>query len=155
MYFDPAETTAARAWIGTPFRHQSRIRGERGGVDCWNLVRAVGEEVRGLRITSQEFAPFAGYARVPQDGLLTRALDRFLVRQSRAGEDWRPGDVILIAGKPGRDPKHCGILGSHRYVDGKMRHLTIVHSSLIYGGCVEHRLSRAYANGIVGVFRFR
>lgn len=24
----------ARSWIGTPFRHQADVRGERGGVDC-------------------------------------------------------------------------------------------------------------------------
>lgn len=34
----------ARTWIGTPFRHQARVKGE--GCDCTNLVIGVGLEVR-------------------------------------------------------------------------------------------------------------
>lgn len=145
----PAEV--ARSWIGTPFRHQTRIRGKCGGVDCWNLVRAVAEEAYGKHITPQEFAPFNGYARVPQDGMLTAALNRFFVLLDRI--EPQVGDIALMASKPGRDPKHCAIVGSVQYSDKQPR-LTLIHSSLIYKGCVEHRLTEEHRSHIVALYGF-
>lgn len=47
----------ARSWVGTPFRHQARIKGL--GVDCVGLLVGVGE-VLGLEVYDQ-----TGYGRQP------------------------------------------------------------------------------------------
>lgn len=145
-----AIVTTARTWVGTPFRHQGRVRGEKGGVDCWNLVRAVGEECCGLVITSQAFRPFEGYKVVPQDGFLKRALDTFLVEGDPFIPDADlPGHVALIRQREGEDPKHCAIVSEYR---GR---LTLIHAVEKYGGCVEHGLTGFWQRRIVGLYRYR
>lgn len=147
-----AIVAAARAWVGTPFKHQGRTRGK--SVDCWNLIRAVGEELGLLNISRQDFRPFEGYKRVPGDGLLKKALDQFLERINDAALPEPPlepeyGDVVLICRRHKEDPKHCGIVGEH---NGR---LTLIHAASNYGGVVEHGLSDWWAEHIVGIYRYR
>lgn len=40
-----AVVTAARGWIGTPYRHQASVRG--AGADCLGLIRGVWRELYG------------------------------------------------------------------------------------------------------------
>jgi len=143
-----AVITAARSWIGTPFRHQCRVRGRQGGVDCWNLVRGVGEEIGSMQITEQAFKRFEGYSRIPGDGLLKSALREFLNVEIEPRPP-APGDVLLIARRMTEDPKHCGIVGFHK------DRLTLIHAAANYGGCVEHTLTGFWLRHTVGIYNFR
>lgn len=142
-----AVVTAARTWVGTPFRHQGRMKGS--GVDCWNLVRCVGEETGYLHIAPQEFKSFEGYKRVPADGLLTKALDTFLINSwSIDAINHLPGYVALIKRRLGEDPKHCAIIAKHK------DRLTLIHSAENYGGCQEHTLTQWWLARIVRLYRY-
>jgi cell wall-associated NlpC family hydrolase len=59
-----AIVTAARSWLGTPYRHQHRERGV--GVDCAGLVIGV---ARQLGIVPADF-DVNGYSRQPDGSLL-------------------------------------------------------------------------------------
>lgn len=93
----------ARAWIGTPFRHQGFTR---AGCDCIGLVRGVGEATGALVLDPDEIRPFWRYPRNPRLKEIVRGADRFLVRQARDAA--RPGDLLCF--DIGNGPQHFGIL---------------------------------------------
>lgn len=129
----------ARRWIGTPHRHQQRMRGE--GVDCVGLVIGV---ARALRIVPAWF-DVSGYPRQP-DGSLLRECHRHMRELQR--EDMQPGDVIVVAFGP--EPQHMGIVGDYLHSG-----LSIIHAMDRPGGAgkvVEHRLVLGTQMRFVGVF---
>lgn len=100
----------ARAWVGTPYRHQASVQGV--GCDCLGLVRGVwrrlyGAEPEPLPAYSSDWAERGG------EEVLLEAARRCLV-EVRVGET-RPGDVLLFRIAREAPAKHCGILSS---VDG-------------------------------------
>jgi NlpC/P60 family putative phage cell wall peptidase len=126
----------ARRWLGTPFRHQGRIRGE--GVDCIGLVL---EPARALGLT--DYRP-AAYARLPDAGTMREELVRHLIKVARS--DMRPGDVLLLAAP--LSPSHLALVGE---LGGA---LTMIHASGPIGRVVEHGIDATWAGRIRGVFRF-
>jgi cell wall-associated NlpC family hydrolase len=55
---DPTEiVAAARSWLGTPWRHQGRLKGI--AVDCGGLIIGVGRELRLLDFGTR------AYGRIP------------------------------------------------------------------------------------------
>ena len=82
---------AARAWLGTPYRHQCSVKG--AGTDCLGLLRGVWRDVIG---PEPETVP--NYSRdwsEPQgEEALWAAAIRHLV--PKAPEDEAPGDVLLF-----------------------------------------------------------
>jgi NlpC/P60 family putative phage cell wall peptidase len=95
---------AAREWLGTPFRHQGRLKGV--GVDCAGVLEGVATQL-GL-VPEYLAAPArAEYARQP-DGTLNALLDKYLVRVPLTQRE--PGDVALVAWS--RLPQHVGIFTS-------------------------------------------
>jgi cell wall-associated NlpC family hydrolase len=137
----PSETTPealvteARRWLGTPFRHQGRIRGE--GVDCIGLVL---EPARALGLT--DYRP-AAYGRLPDGGTIRDELARHLTTVARS--DMRPGDVLLLAAP--LSPSHLALVG-------ELGALTMIHASGPIGRVVEHGIDDTWAGRIRGVFRF-
>lgn len=125
---------AARACLGTPFRHQGRLPGV--GLDCIGLVVAVASAL-GLPVQDA-----TGYGRSPADGLLEAALDAQLVRADPA-----PGAIALI--RFDGDPQHVGILGD--YPAGG---LSLIHAYLPSRRVVEHRLDDAWQARIVRCYGF-
>jgi hypothetical protein len=125
----------ARRWLGTPFRHQGRIRSE--GVDCIGLVL---EPARALSLT--DYRPGA-YARLPDAGTLQRELARHLVKVQKA--EMREGDILLLAAP--LSPCHLVLVGE---LGGT---LTMIHSRPI-GRVVEHGIDAAWDGRIRGVYRF-
>jgi NlpC/P60 family putative phage cell wall peptidase len=95
----------ARAWIGTPYRHQASARG--AGCDCLGLVRGVwcalygGEPERAPPYTP-DWAE-----RDPRETLYAAA-SRHLI-ETRAPT---PGDVLLFRMHAGAPMKHCAILSA-------------------------------------------
>lgn len=98
--------TAARGWIGTPYRHQAACKG--AGCDCLGLLRGVWREVLG-----DEPEPVPAYSMdwsEPQgDEVLWRAAGRWL--RPKALNDDAAGDVILFRMRQGSVAKHLGIVG--------------------------------------------
>ena len=141
-----AEVVAeARRWIGTPFRHQARVRG--AGCDCGGMVGGIAVAL-GLVPASwwaQTFDPaFAGYGRQPHGGLLESVCDQFMARIASSAADL--GDVLLM--RFGADPQHVGIIADYRHGGH-----SIVHALASVGRVVEHRLSPVWRQRAVVAYR--
>jgi NlpC/P60 family putative phage cell wall peptidase len=96
--------TEARAWIGTPYRHQASLKGV--GCDCLGLVRGVwratcGDEPEAVPVYSRDWAEAAGCE------TLALAAGRHLTEVPCA--QVRPGDVLLFRWRPGLVAKHAAI----------------------------------------------
>ncbi|WP_396594213.1 NlpC/P60 family protein [Brevundimonas sp. R86498] len=116
----PAEgdrVTAARAWLGTPYRHRASLKGK--GADCLGLVRGVWRETVG-----DEPEPIPAYApdwaEVGGREILREAAGRWLVE--RADGRMRPGDVLLFRMAAGAPAKHCAILSAEGPPEPRMIH---------------------------------
>lgn len=94
----------ARAWIGTPYRHQASLKGV--GADCLGLLRGIWRELVG-----QEPEPVPSYspdwAELLKEETLLAAAQRHLVELPLSAA--RPGDVYLFRMGLGHPAKHCAI----------------------------------------------
>jgi len=97
----------ARAWIGTPYRHQASVRG--AGSDCLGLVRGIWRELYGA-----EAASVPGYTRdwaeADASEALMAAAKRHLIIIPVA--DAKPGAVLLFRYRPNAAAKHVAILAT-------------------------------------------
>jgi NlpC/P60 family putative phage cell wall peptidase len=96
----------ARAWIGTPYRHQASLKGV--GCDCLGLVRGVW---RGLLGEEPERAPpySPDWAEALRQETLAQASARHLLPVAR--DAFRPGDVLLFRWRAHLPAKHMAIVG--------------------------------------------
>ena len=135
----PQIVTAARGWIGTPYRHQAATKG--AGCDCLGLIRGVWREVLG-----QEPALVPAYtpdwSEAEADERLWRAAASHLTEKPAA--DAMPGDVILFRMRAGSVAKHLGIVG-HKD--------SFIHAYSGHG-VVESALTAPWARRIVAAFSF-
>lgn len=127
---------AARACVGTPFRHQGRLPGI--GLDCAGVVIEVARAVGASPID------VSGYGRVPVNGQLEAALDAQPDLERVDRDDRQPGDILLM--RFAGEPQHLAVLTGAG---------TIIHSYEAPGRCCEHDLTAAWAARIVRVYRFR
>ena len=103
----------ARAWIGTPYRHQASLKGV--GCDCLGLVRGVWRAVVGPE--PEAAPPYApDWAEAGRDELLAAAALRHLV--AVAPDDIAAGDVLLFRWRAGLAAKHAAIVTTQ----GRMVH---------------------------------
>lgn len=95
---------AARAWIGTPYRHQTSCKG--AGTDCLGLLRGVWREVMG-----DEPEPVPPYSRDWSEPARNEALWHAAQRHLRPKplDQTAPGDVLLFRMRDGMVAKHLGI----------------------------------------------
>lgn len=127
--------TAARAYLGVPFRHRGRTQ---AGLDCaglvWRAYADLGLVLPDVRI----------YGREPhRNGLqeaMVRALGEPVARHPQAG------DVLLM--RFDLEPHHIGIAGDYPHGG-----LSLIHAHGMAGGVVEHRLNKTWRDRIVAVFR--
>jgi NlpC/P60 family putative phage cell wall peptidase len=133
----------ARAWIGTPCRHQASCRG--AGTDCLGLLRGLWRELIG---TEPEPVPryTPDWSEPGRSEDLLAAAGRHLVPVPPAAA--RDGDVLLLRMREAAVAKHIGILA--RAPDG---HATLIHAYSGHG-VVESPLTPAWARRIAGAFRF-
>ena len=132
----------ARAWVGTPYRHQASCRG--AGADCLGLVRGVWRELHG-----REPEPVPAYApdwSEPQgEERLWAAAARHLITLGPGAP--QGGDVVLLRMRAGAVAKHLGIVteAGHgaRFVHAYSGH-----------GVVESPLSGPWARRIVARFAY-
>ena len=99
----------ARAWIGTPYRHQASLRGV--GCDCLGLLRGVWRAVLGPEPEAlPPYAPGWAEAAPGADALLTAAGRHLVpVDEPLAAYRPRPGDVLLFAFRAHLPAKHCAV----------------------------------------------
>jgi NlpC/P60 family putative phage cell wall peptidase len=133
----------ARAWIGTPYRHQSSCRG--AGTDCLGLLRGLWRETVG---PEPETVPAysADWSEAGQGEDLLAAAGRHLVPVSAGSA--APGDVVVLRMREGGVAKHVGILARSAAGDPTLIHAYSGH------GVVESPLTPAWGRRIAGVFRF-
>lgn len=97
----------ARAWLGTPYRHQASLKGV--GCDCLGLVRGVWRALLG----PEPEAPPAytpDWAEAGGEEAMLEAAARHLLRIDVAAAG--PGDVLLFRWAARTPAKHAGILVS-------------------------------------------
>ena len=130
--------TAARAFLGTPYRHQASLAG--AGCDCLGLLRGVWRTLYGTE--PMKMPAYRADLRDPTNaGALRRAAERLLVAEHGTLE---AGQVVLFRLGSMVEPKHCGILVSTtRFIHAQERL-----------GVVEANLTEAWARRMSGRFAF-
>lgn len=104
---DDRIVAAARAWIGTPYRHQASLRGV--GCDCLGLLRGVWREVIGRE--PEPAPPYSpDWAEASGADTLLWTARRYLVELDRG--EVGPGRVLLFRWRPHHSAKHCAIAAS-------------------------------------------
>lgn len=129
----------ARAWIGTPYRHQASLKGV--GADCLGLVRGVW---RGLIGAEPERAPpyTPDWAEVLGEETLLEAARRHM-REIAPGAA-REGDVLLFRMGLGTPAKHAAVVSGAE---------TIIHAYWGRAVC-ETRLVPWWKRRIAAAFSF-
>lgn len=130
----------ARDWIGSPYLHQGRLKGQ--GVDCLGLLIGVG---RSLGLVAPEF-DVADYARQPEPRRLIAEVGQYLTPISM--EQMQPGDVVVTRFE--FDPVHFAILADYCHGGLSMIHAVIRGNKR--GEVVEHRLDATNRARIFGAF---
>ncbi|MCG7574550.1 NlpC/P60 family protein [Phaeobacter sp. CNT1-3] len=134
--------TAARGWIGTPYRHQSSARG--AGCDCLGLIRGLWREVLGAE---PELPP--AYSRdwdeATGDEALWQAAARHLTSKPR--EAVALGDVMLFRMRSGAVAKHLGVQSA------LSPHPKFIHAYSGHG-VVESTLTAPWQRRIVARFQW-
>jgi NlpC/P60 family putative phage cell wall peptidase len=133
----------ARAWIGTPYRHQASCRG--AGTDCLGLLRGLWRETIGAEPEAVP-AYTADWSEPARSEDLLAAAARHLV--AIAAEEARPGDVLVLRMREGGVAKHVGILARSQRGDATLIHAYSGH------GVVESPLTPAWARRVAGLYRF-
>jgi NlpC/P60 family putative phage cell wall peptidase len=96
--------SAARGWLGTPYRHQASLKG--AGCDCLGLVRGVWREVMGEEPeTVPAYAP--GWAEEGGREALLQGAARHLIAIGK--DEIQAGDVLLFRWRAHLPAKHAGI----------------------------------------------
>lgn len=131
----------ARAWLGTPYRHQASVRGI--GCDCLGLIRGIWRSRHGAE---PEALPgyTADWSEPGHDERLLEAAVRHLLPASAPA----PGDVLVFRMRRGSVAKHMGIAAV-----SPAGAPTFIHA---YSGkgVVESPLSATWAAKIAARFRF-
>jgi NlpC/P60 family putative phage cell wall peptidase len=132
----------ARAWIGTPYRHQASAKG--AGADCLGLLRGVWRAVQGVEpVTVPPYSP--DWSEVSGQEALLAAAKEWLVEKPLASE--AEGDVLLFRMRHGCVAKHLGIAAAIGAAP------TFVHAYTGHG-VIESPLSEPWHRRIVARFRF-
>jgi NlpC/P60 family putative phage cell wall peptidase len=135
--------SAAREFLGTPYRHQGHRRGI--GCDCLGLVRGVWRELYGAEPEvpgpySPDWAETGG-----GDPLLEAARRHFLPVSQGGG---LPGDLVLFRWRDVGPARHCGILDEPGEAGQRLIHA--------YEGAavVSSPLTPGWVGRIAAAFRF-
>ncbi len=124
---------AARACIGTPFKHLGRVPGK--ALDCAGMAKASAEGA-GYAVVDMD-----SYGRTPANGLLEEKLDAqtCLKRVFRLPQ---AGDLLLM--RFSGDPQHLAICAGD----------TIIHAWQTVGKVAEHRFTDEWKSRVVRVYEF-
>lgn len=128
---------AARAWIGTPYRHQGSL--SRVGCDCLGLVRGlwrelVGPEPEPMRPYTPDWAEATG-----EETLIALGERHFV---PVAIDQWRAGDVLVFRMREGAVAKHVGVASDDAHMIHAHDGARVVEVAL---GAWRRRIVRAFA----------
>ena len=142
----PADPSAvliiARAWIGTPYLHQSSVQGV--GCDCLGLARGIWRALHGNE--PWEVPPYSrDWGEAGRREVLAEAARVALIEV--ALKDAGPGTLILFRMAPGVPAKHCGVLGT------SVMRPTLIHA-YDRSGVVEEAFTPAWARRAAFAFQF-
>lgn len=98
---------AARAWIGTPYRHQASCHG--AGADCLGLIRGVWRDLYG---TEPETPPPYTPDWAERQGEETLGLAAGRHMKPVAPDAAQPGDLLLFRMRRSGPAKHAAILSA-------------------------------------------
>lgn len=132
----------ARAWVGTPYRHQASCKG--AGADCLGLLRGVWRAVYGVE-PERVPAYSADWSEPQGEERLWAAARRRLI--SKGLEDASVGDVVLFRMREQGVAKHLGIVSALGSTP-KFIHAYSGH------GVVESPFSEPWARRVVARFEF-
>lgn len=130
-----AVVTAARQWLGTPYRHQASVPG--AGCDCLGLVRGVWRMLHGTEPWT--VPPYAAGWRGGGEGLEAAAAQWLLPAAELAA-----GRVVLFRLARNLPARHCGIL---------LREDRFIHAQEGLG-VVAADLTDGWRRRVAGVFAF-
>lgn len=129
---------AARAWLGTPYRHQASTIG--AGCDCLGLVRGVWRTLYG-----EEPAPLPNYsADWREAGRGEGLLEAAKALMQRAEGEPQAGQLLLFRLGRTPAPRHCGIM-----VSGER----FIHAQEGLG-VVEANMSESWRKRVAAAFAF-
>ena len=132
----------ARDWIGTPYVHQSSVKG--AGTDCLGLLRGIWRELIGAEPVA--VPPYtADWSEPQRDEVLWREARRYLLEKPQGG--MASGDVLLFRMRDGSVAKHLGIVAQCGPAP------TFIHAYSGHG-VVESPLSDPWRRRIVSCFEF-
>lgn len=127
----------ARECIGTPFRHQGRIKGL--ALDCVGVAIHVAKE---LQI---EYSDVNGYSRIPSNGLLEEAfMNQTCITRIHDLNDMQDGDILLM--RFAGEPQHVAIYCKENN--------SIIHGYEAVGKVCEHILDSVWSKRIKMIYRF-
>jgi NlpC/P60 family putative phage cell wall peptidase len=129
----------ARAWIGTPYRHQASVKGI--GCDCLGLVRGVWRETVGPE--PEDLPPYTrDWGEVAGAEYVLRLANSHMIAISPGQA--RAGDLVVFRWRAGAVAKHLGILtGPSRFIH-----------AWEHGGVSEVNIGPAWSRRMAAVFRF-
>lgn len=146
-----AAVIEARTWIGTPYRHQGRIRGQ--CVDCLGFVAGV---ARNLRLDVHDLTT---YGEIPTPDQLLSGLSAHCDRRSVVDGDplslhadsaetmcYRAGDVLAFGLVGPSQPQHLGIATADGFIHAWNHGPRIVR---------EQPWTRFWTNRLHSVWSFR
>lgn len=126
---------AARAWLGTPYRHQAATLG--AGCDCLGLLRGVWRTLYG-----DEPMDVPAYRADWRDAVHRNEMQGAAERLLTPTDTAAAGQVVLF--RLGQVPRHCGItVGVDRFIHAQ--------EGL---GVVEANLTEGWAKRIAGRYDF-
>lgn len=102
---------AAQHWLGTPFRHKSRVNGPRGGVDCVGLAYEVHLAAGAFEPFEIEYLPLDWHEHHEDSGILgffSQPHVRARLRQIDRDEAPMPGDLAAVQTR--RTVHHLGTI---------------------------------------------
>jgi NlpC/P60 family putative phage cell wall peptidase len=134
--------TQARTWLGTPFKHQGRLKGI--GVDCLGLIIGVLAELE-INISGKNISQLdeQNYSMLPSGERLQNKLNQYL--QKIEINQISAGDILLMQFT--REPQHLAFVTNHPNGFG------VIHAYLQAGKVVEHSLDDVWQNRIVAAYR--
>lgn len=122
----------ARGYLGSPYKHQGRIR---AGLDCIGLAIAI---CRDLELGDFDFQ---AYSREPDGVILLAEIEKVCIPV----QQYQPGDLLVFRIR--KLPSHCGI--ATQLGDG----LGLIHAYQSLERVAEHALSDWWVERIVGAYR--
>lgn len=120
----------ARTFLGTPFRHQGRVKGR--GCDCAGIIVGVAKE---LKLSDFNFIH---YGMSPNADKLRQILDEEAVPT----QDQKLGSILLMTFD--QEPQHLAIVTD----------IGILHAYSLIGRCVEHNLDALWTSRIAAMYDF-